>query len=62
MTQILKTKKRIEREAKYRAMYADYCTLVKEKRSDVMGIIAHLVTKHKISQSAIFRYLRTQKR
>lgn len=62
MTQILKTKKRIKREAKYRAMYADYCNLIKEERSDVMGIIAHLVTKHKISQSAIFRYLRTQKR
>lgn len=61
MTRILKTEKRIKREARYALMYADYCDLVKEQRSDVMGIIAHLVKKHKMSQSSIFKYLRTKK-
>ena len=61
MARVLKTEKRIKREAKYAAMYADYCNLIKEKRSDKMGIIAHLVAKHGISQSSIFNYLRIRK-
>lgn len=61
MTRVLKTAKRIKREAKYALMYADYCELIKEQQSDKMGIIAHLVKKHKISQSSIFKYLRTKK-
>ena len=60
MTRVLKTAKRIKREAKYAQMYADYCELIKEQQSDKMGIIAHLVKKHKISQSSIFKYLRTR--
>ena len=60
MTRILKTAKRIKREAKYAMMYADYCELIKEQQSDKMGIVAYLVKKHNISQSSIFKYLRTK--
>lgn len=61
MGKILKTEKRIKREARYARMYADYLELCKEPRSDKMGIIAHLVEKHGISQSSIFNYLRKRK-
>lgn len=61
MTRILKTRKRIEREAKYRAMYEEYCELVANPANDKMAILGHLTKKHKISQSCIYGYLRTHK-
>lgn len=61
MTRILKTKKRIKREAKYLRMYNDYCELIKEERSDKMAIIAHLTAKHHISQNQIYNYLRKRR-
>ncbi|MEE0915074.1 MAG: hypothetical protein U0L45_01045 [Alistipes sp.] len=61
MTHILKTKKRIAREVKYQAMYADYCNLVADPDNDKMAIIGYLTKKHKISQSCIYNYLRTKK-
>ncbi|MBQ5693401.1 MAG: hypothetical protein IIV72_08115 [Alistipes sp.] len=61
MTRILRTEKRIKREAKYLVMYNEYCELVKEPKSDKMAIIGYLTKKHKISQSCIYNYLRKRK-
>lgn len=61
MSRILKTEKRIKREAKYRAMYEEYCELVADPRNDKMAIMGYLIKKHHISQNCIYKYLRTRK-
>ena len=58
MTRILKTAKRIAREAKYAAMYADYCKLTANPENDKMAVMALLTKKHGISQNSIYIYLR----
>lgn len=61
MTRILKTKKRIAREAKYSRMYTEYCELVANPDNDKMAIMALLTKKHGISQNSIYTYLRKRK-
>ncbi|MBQ5844224.1 MAG: hypothetical protein IIW52_05155 [Alistipes sp.] len=61
MSRIFKTEKRIRREAKYQAMYAEYCELAANPENDKMAIIGHLTDKHGISQSCIYLYLKKRR-
>lgn len=58
---VFKTRKRIERERKYSAMYSEYCTLVSNADNDKMAVMAYLTKKHKVSQSCFYNYMRLQK-
>ena len=62
MTRILKTKKRLAREAKYARMYAEYCELVANANNDKMAILDYLTKKHSVSQSCFYNYLRAKKK
>lgn len=58
---VFKTRKRIERERRYAAMYSEYCTLVSNADNDKMAVMAYLTKKHKVSQSCFYNYMRAQK-
>lgn len=58
---VFKTRKRIERERKYSAMYSEYCELVSNTDNDKMAVLGYLTKKYKVSQSCFYNYMRAQK-